>query len=1091
MPVGSHGPPTVRARFLSVAAATVSPVKFGVLGPLAVWTDGGTEVSVPEAKVRALLADLLVHESRPVPVARLVDDLWGERLPGNPANTLQTKISQLRRTLEGAEPGARTTVARQPPGYALRVADDAVDVHRFRARVTQARACRDPARADALLREALALWRGPALADFADEPFAVGYVRRLEEERLVAVEELAQARLARGEHAELSGELGDLVAEHPLRERLRALHMHALYRSGRQSAALDSYTALRERLAGELGLSPAPELVRLHQAILRQDPALDVPASAGPRSNLPAPLTELVGRETAVREVRQLLHISRLVTLTGPGGVGKTRLALETAAGLVAHTPDGVWLVELAGLGSAPPAEAVAAVLGVRDDAGDLTARIADAVRDQRVLLVLDNCEHLVEAVAALAVRLLTAAPGLRILATSREPLDLTGETLWTVPPLGIPARGHADPDRSAAEVFPSVREFSAVRLFVARAAAAAPGFAVTEDNVHAVAAICRALDGLPLALELAATRVRALGVYELLTRLDDRFRLLATGRRDAPARQRTLRAMIDWSWEPLSGPERSVLRRLAVHAEGCGLEAAEVVCGGEGVEPGTVVDVLGRLVDRSLVVCEHGVLGPRYRLLESVRAYNLERLAEAGEAERFRSRHARHYTALAGRADPLLRGAGQCHWLETLDAEAANVRTALDTLVRHGAVDDVLRLVTDMAWYWSLRGRLGEALRSLRAALALPGEADPTLRAAARTWLVGLDVLAGGRIDPAVVDEAAAITDAATRSRALWFLGYVLNTVADLGRAEQLTDQALDGFRLLGDRWGTAAGLADVASQLIARGELARAREAAEESAAIFAGLGDRWGQVQASFVLGTLAEFEGRYADAARLHKESLHRAEQLGLWPEVSYQLSWLGRTALLTGDFAEARQLHERARQVAVQSGFAPGEMYARTGLALGARREGALDEADRELRVLLDWNHLVEHEPGNTLVCAELGFIAELRGDVDNAFTWHRRALEIARRAADPRAVALAVEGLAGAYGLAGDHTRTARLLGTADQARRSVGAPLPAAERGDVDRIEHAARAVLGAGGFAAEHSRGAQLGLAGLAELVAEGQPV
>ncbi|OXM72663.1 BTAD domain-containing putative transcriptional regulator [Amycolatopsis sp. KNN50.9b] len=1059
-------------------------MRFSVLGPLAVQAASGAAVAVPEAKVRALLADLLVHEGRPVSVARLADDLWGERLPGNPANTLQTKISQLRRTLERAEPGARELVVRQPPGYALRVPEDAVDARRFRALVGRAKASRDPASTAALLREALALWRGPALADFAEEPFAAGYAQRLEEERLAAVEELAEARLALGEHAELAGELGDLVAEHPLRERLRALQMRALYRSGRQSEALASYTDLRERLADELGLEPGPELGELQQAILRQDPALDPPPAAA-RSNLPVPLTDLIGRETAVREVRQVLERSRLVTLTGPGGVGKTRLALEIAAGLTA--PDGVWLVELAGLdehGPARPAEAVAAVLGVRDDAGDLTARLADAVRGRRLLLVLDNCEHLVEPVAALAARLLAAAPDLRILATSREPLGLTGETLWTVPPLGIPAAGHADPERPAAEVLPSVREFSAVRLFVARAAATAPGFALTEGNVHAVAAICRTLDGLPLALELAATRVRALGVHELLARLGDRFRLLATGARGAPARQRTLRAMIDWSWELLSTSERGVLRRLAVHAEGCGLEAAEEVCGDE---PGTVVDVLGRLVDRSLVVSEHGELGPRYRLLESVRAYSLERLIEADEAEPVRSRHARYYAALAERADPLLRGSGQCHWLERLDAEAANLRAALDTLVRQGAADAALRLVTSLAWYWFLRGRLGEALRSLRAALAVPGEVAPGRRAAARAWLAGLEVLAGGRVDPAVAEEAAGIPDVAVRSRALWFLGYVLGTVADLAGASKLTGAALDGFAALGDRWGTAAGLAESASQLIARGELGRASAAAAESAAIFAEVGDRWGQVQASFVLGTLASFEGRYADAERLHTESLERAEQLGLWPEVSYQLSWLGRTALLAGDFAEARRLHERARRVAVESGFTPGEMYARTGLALGARREGALDEAERQLRVLLEWHGLVEHEPGNTLVCDELGFVAELRGDAEGAFTWHRRALEIARRGTDPRAVALALEGLAGAHALAGDHALAARLLGAADAARRSVGAPLPPAERGDVDRIEHAARTALGEKTYTAEHETGARLELE---ELITETQP-
>lgn len=1104
MRAGAHGSLRVRARSPPPVVGPLRyrrPVRFGVLGPLAVWTSDGQPVLVPEAKVRALLADLLVAEGRPVPVGRLADDLWGGRLPGNPTNTLQTKVSQLRRTLERAEPGGRELVVHQPPGYLVRIDADRLDAQRFRTLTARAGATEDPGAKAALLADALALWRGPALADLADEPFTAPAIRRLEEERLVALEEWAEARLALGDHGLLVGELGDLVAGHPLRERLRGLQLRALYRAGRQTEALDSYTELRTLLADELGLEPGPELAGLQQAILAQDPALrGVPApatsAARPRTNLPVPITEIVGRTAAVRAVRSLVGEARLVTLTGPGGVGKTRLAVETARQLAETFGDGAWLIEFAGLdrqgGAAsdcPPPEWVgqvaAAALGVRDDpAGPLppgpaalTDRLADAVRAKAILLVLDNCEQVVGPVAELAARLLRAAPGVRILATSQEPLGLAGEVLWSVPPLEVPGDVGAGPGHSAEDMLAAVREFSAVRLFVARAAAAAPGFALTAGNAPAVAAICRRLDGIPLALELAATRVRALGVRELLARLDDRFRLLGTGLRGSPARQQTLRAMIDWSWQLLTGPERIVLRRLAVHTEGCTLDAAEAVCAGDGVQPGEVVELLARLVGRSLVVVrDHAASGPRYRLLESVAAYSLERLHEAAEFEDLRLRHGHYYAALAERAEPLLRGREQRGWLERLDLETANLRGALDAATKGGAADLALRLVNAMTWYWFLRGRLGEARRSLRAALAVPGDASPNARATAVVWQAGLVVLAGEPADEAAFAAADAVDEPAARGRAHWFLGYVTSTVGDLPAAERRTESALSEFRALGDPWGTAAALSDRVSQAMARGDFAGAERDAARSAALFHELGDRWGLLQASFTLGTLAEIGGAYERAARLHRDGLRMAEELGLWPEVSYQLSWLGRVALLTGDLAQAREFHERAMRLAAEQGFTPGEVYAETGLALGARREGRFDAAEQHLRNVLGWHRQVGYEAGSTLILAELGFVAEQRGDVDAALTLQRDGLALARRVGDPRAIALALEGLAGARALAGEHRCAARLLGAAAQARESVGRPLPAAERGDVDRITATARAALGDAAFAAEFAHGAEL---------------
>ncbi|MGX2996086.1 BTAD domain-containing putative transcriptional regulator [Streptomyces sp. JNUCC 64] len=484
------------------------PVRFEVLGEVLVRAPDGRVVPVPERKVRTLLGSLLaarlVEPGRPVAAFRLIDDLWGEEPPGNPRRALQAKVSQLRRALDEARPGGRELLAARAPGYQLVLEDGTVDADRFRALVGRARRVADPDARAALLGDALGTWRGPAFADVAEEPFARTAVQRLEEERLTAVEERAAARLAAGDHLALAAELAPLAAEHPTRERLVGVLVRALYRSGRQGEALAVYERLRHRLADDLGVDPSPGLVALHGAVLRQDPALSDPgpsdpgpsdpglsdpalsarpavpappfarAATAPRTNLFAPPGELVGRDGAVAEVAELLSGRRLVTLTGPGGVGKTRLALAVADRARAAFPDGVWLVELARDGD--PADAVAAALGLRDDGvwgaqapSGPVDKLAAALRGTRVLLVLDNCEHVVDETASLVEALLRRAPGLVVLATSRESLALAPETLWQVPPLDA-AGG--------------------VELFAARAAASAPGFALATRAVGTARAV-------------------------------------------------------------------------------------------------------------------------------------------------------------------------------------------------------------------------------------------------------------------------------------------------------------------------------------------------------------------------------------------------------------------------------------------------------------------------------------------------------------------------------------------------------------------------------------------------------------------------
>ncbi|MFD8730270.1 BTAD domain-containing putative transcriptional regulator [Streptomyces sp. NPDC059611] len=1079
-------------------------MRFGVLGPLAVWDGEGREVRVPEAKVRALLADLLANDGGPVSADRLIHDLWGDAPPGRPAGALQAKVSQLRRAI------GRDRVVRQPPGYRLRFDDgDEVDAVRFRALVAQARPVQDPRARAALLTEALELWRGPAYADFADGPFVRAAAQRLAEQRLSVLEEQARARLEAGDHTLLAGELADLVALHPLRERLRAVQMRALYAAGRQSEALASYEDLRTRLAEELGVDPSPELAALHGAVLRQEPGLSAappteavarangtpppgptaPATATPppHSNLPAPLTPLVGRREALADLSRLLAEARLVTLTGPGGVGKTRLAVAAATAgrdraQAGELADGTWLVEFAGIRSGTPADlaqVVAATLGIRDDAPrslpgtgpatpSLPHRLAAALRDRRTLLVLDNCEHVVDAAAELTDLLLRTAPGLRVLATGQEPLGLAGEAMFLVEPL---------------------QPADAVRMFMERAAAAAPGFprdpeAPEESERRAVAEICRRLDGIPLALELAATRVRALGVEELAERLNDRFRVLTFGQRGAPARQQTLRAVIDWSWELLSAPERIVLRRLAAHTDGCDLAAAEAVCAGDGVARDEVLDLVTRLVDRSLVVVVAGPTGPRYRLLESVAAYATERLHEMEDLTAVRDRHLLHYRALAEQAEPQLRGAGQRPWLARLDAEAGNLRTALDEAVRRagaGEPEEAARLATALAWWWLLRGRLTEARRSLGAVLAVTdGPPELGLLQAAFTLLTGDPAAAAGTADgPGTAPASEAIPDPVRRARALWLCAYGLFSAGDAAGSGELNARALTLFTAADDRWGTAAALGLRATLALVRGDLAGVGRDGSRSALIFRELGDLWGELQTLSPLAALAEIKGAYEDAERRQHEGLLMARELGLEAEVSARLSGLGRLALLSRDWGRARDLHEQARRIAAEQGYKYGEIHSEMGLALGARRSGDLDAAEAHLRHIRDGYADVSSQAGDHLLLAELGFVAELRGDALGAAAHHLQGLEIARALAEPRALALSLEGLAGAAALPGHApaaTRAAVLLGAAAAARRRAGAPLPPAERADVDRITAVARGALGAAAFSEAYERGGRL---------------
>ncbi|GIG66807.1 BTAD domain-containing putative transcriptional regulator [Phytomonospora endophytica] len=987
-------------------------MKFGVLGAVGAWTDDGVRVEIPEAKVRTLLAILLTVPGKVVSADRLIRELWdGDEPPANPNNALQHKVSQLRRVFDAAEPGARKLIAHRPPGYLLDVAEDAVDAGRFRGLLREARATEDPAGRETLLAEALAHWTDPEPGTRWAE--TAGHV----EDARRAVEELAETRLELGRHEDALEAIGRLVTAEPLRPRALAAHMRALAGLGRHGEAADGYSRHRELLAEDSGLDPSPELTELHRAILRQDPAL---APAGPpRTNLPAPVGALIGREAELASVHKGLASTRLVTLAGPGGVGKTRLAVEAAR---AFTDRPVWFLDLATLPTHAGREiltgALAAALGL---SGEASADPALALRTGPVLLVVDNCEHVIDAAASVCAHLLAAAPELRVLATSREPLAVAGEAVRQIAPL---------PPDAAAELF--------------RSRATVPS---GTDADRAVASIVTRLDGIPLALELAATRVRTLGLHGLAHRLGDRFTVLTGGPRDAPDRQRTLRAMIDWSWELATVPERTALRRLSVFAGSWTAEAAEAVTGLD------LLDVLPRLADRSLVTTVDAPGGTRHRLLETIRAYAAERLDEAGETHQIRLRHLDHHLAEATRHTALPER------LTITDTEAADLHAALGNAVAEG--DERARVLADaLAWPWILRGRYAEAARGLETVLAL-GE-DPKLR----VWRTGAGLLAGETTEADLSALAEAVEDK-ERPWAFWFLAHANRGFGDLDTTAALTDRAIalceDGSPR---RWALAVR----ATIRRAQGDLAGAEQDAA-AAARYAETpgGDPWLKLSATNTLAELAEIRGDHDRAERLHATGLRVAEELGLWVDASFRLSGLGRIALLRGDHATADERHRRAADLARAQGHVVAEEFAEVGLALSARRRGRFAEAETLLSRWVDWLRTVDGEPGLALVLAELGFAAEQRGDTAKALRLHRDGLAAARRIGDPRAVALAVEGLAGAHAADGGHTEAARLLGAATALRESVGAPLPEGERGDVDRIATVIREALGEGRFRAE----------------------
>ncbi|MGP4026374.1 BTAD domain-containing putative transcriptional regulator [Actinomadura sp. 3N407] len=1013
-----------------------------VLGPLVV-TDRGKDVAVGGARLRVLVIRLALEGGRTVTVDALVEALWPDGGPGDRVHALQALVSRLRRCL----PAGRLRSV--PGGYALDVeAVDALEFERLAKDGGRALRGGDAKLAASWLREALELWRGDALADAAGMPFADAAAVRLEALRVSATEDRMSAELAVGaDPGPLVAELEELAARHPLRERVRALLVEALNRAGRSAEALAVFEEFRGVLAEELGADPGRELQDAYLAVLRAVPRERV------RGNLRVPPTSFVGREDERAWVARRLWEGRLVTLVGAGGAGKTRLATTVGAELSGRFPGGVWLVELAPV--ADPAEvprAVADVLGLRDG-----TRLVEALSADDTLIVLDNCEHVVEAAARLTDDLLGTCPSLRVLATSRERLGVAGEALCPVAPLDVPEEG--EPGTAS----------SAVRLFAQRAEAVRPGFTVTGDNAGTIGEICRRLDGLPLAIELAAARIRSMSPAQLAARIDDRFRLLTGGNRVALSRHRTLRAVVAWSWNLLDDEERRFADRLSVFPGTITPESAARVTGHPDA-----LDVLDSLVDRSLLQVVEGA-EPRFRMLETIREYGRERLAEAGETDEVRAAHLACFLELAERAEPHLRRPEQAEWFFRLTAERDNLLASLHHAAETGDGGSAVRLGAALATFWMILGDHAEAARRLRLALEVPRR-EPVPDDAEAIALGGYlfnTVMSGGdaRDDPFIGEKAR---DSAHPLAALIEPSIALLT-DDTARGVAAIDRRLPER----DPW-TRATLHLMRAMLNGNGgemDAAYADIAVAQSG--FREAGDRAGLSLALVFMADGQTVQGEFADAVAGLEESIGLLRELGQDDGAVMQRVMLAVARARSGDVQRARD--ELAAMIAPGAGT-PSRHLVSVRLALGdlARHTGSVNEAlEHYAAAEQELDRVPSYSQYRSLLEAARGQMAIDRDDPDAARRHLRRALTLATDGPDMPIAA--VTGYAVArLRAAGDPDTAAEILGAASALRGATDAHNP-----DVILVTRLLRRALGEHAYLAAHARGGRLGITGALALL------
>ncbi|WP_330331667.1 AAA family ATPase [Streptomyces sp. NBC_00536] len=1086
-------------------------MRYLILGTTQARDDSGAPLPLGGARLRALLAALALRAGGPaVPVSVLVDEVWGEDPPQDAPAALQALVSRLRRAL-----GGKDTVQADPTGgYRLPATRDDVDLYVFQRLARQAaQALSTPTPTGQppapTLRTALTLWRGPALADLPDPATRASHATGPEAQRAAAVRDLIEAELRTPstDPATLLPEIEALIAAHPYDEPLRAQHLRALRAAGRTADALAAYDRTRRALAEGLGTDPGPELTALHADLLRPAPAPTPAPAPERRGNLRPRLTSFVGREPELAALHTDLSRARLVTLTGPGGSGKTRLAEHAGAQHAARadhtTPlEPVWLVELARLDhpAAVPA-AVLSALGLRDTAlvgrekpaaaQDPTAQLLEHCAQRRLLLVLDNCEHVIGAAAELAERLLTHCPGVRILATSREPLGVPGENVRPVEPL--------PPD-------------PAHRLFADRGAAARPGFTVADDPA-AVAEICARLDGLPLAIELAAARLRLLTPRQIADRLDNRFRLLTSGSRTVLPRQQTLRAVVDWSWDLLDASERTVLRRLSVFAGGCDLTAAEAVCADPGpdgpdgpdlADIADVADVLGALVDKSLVLADpapataQASAAMRYRMLETIHEYAAERAAEdPADRSATARRHAAHFTTLAEEAEPFLRSAAQLPWIARIETELDNLRTAFTTSIsttRTSPADPetAVRLAFALGWFWWLRNYRTEGAEWTARVVDLDPAEPPLDTPAYWNWmrlqLLSVFLMAETRpVGEFRTPERLALAErlqhafrrpgpeTARFPGMLWPLtSYLTGDALDFHRG---LDETVANCRAYAGDWELGVTLMlrthvaiDITGGLpTVDADLAELHEIARR-------VGDRWTRAQVSSAAGEVALSRGQYDWARAEYEECLRLAREVGAHFEAPFALTRIAQTAYCTGDSSGALRLLAAADAEADSSGGS--DVRAFSGLLAGMI---ALDQGD-PVRARAEHDRALAESLRTTMPAQFSAGLANLEAHIKRLEEGPDAGLAVILPTLEA-----AVTGHCAEQVLAVLAETAAALLADADRCAESVralaaagawrgGLPRSVPEEGFVRGLPERTRAALGAEAYDREAAAGAAL---------------
>ena len=1063
-------------------------MQVGILGPLRV-ADGVRPVEIGGARLRALLIRLASSAGDWVSVGELVEDLWESDPPGDEVNALQSLVSRLRRVLP-----RMGLIESGPAGYRLAIPSEAVDAITFERLAEQGRArlaAGEPEAAARLLAEALGLWRGTALVEVAQVPYAMTWAQRLEKLRLAAIDNRVAAELMLGRPAELVAErvaeLEEVSRRYPLRESSHELLIRALAGSGRPAEALAVYGRFSRRLADELGLDPPASLQRLQLAVLRgtAEPKRPVP-SAPRRTNLRVPLTSFIGRDAEIPQLDAVIARSRLVTLVGPGGAGKTRLASEAAARLSEQGGDGVWMIELAPvtrpedvdstvLGSIPTKDVQVLERSVTTPRDALT-RIVDNLSDHDVVLILDNCEHLLDAAAKLAEYLLGRCPRLTVLATSREPLGIVGESLWPVSPLPTP-----QPGASAAEALNA----DAIRLFVDRAALVRPGFEVSGDNLAAVVEICRRLDGLPLAIELAAARLRNLTVEALAARLGNRFGLLNAGNRTALPRQQTLRAVVAWSWDLLTENEIRLAERLSVFPGGASAETAEAVCAQAtpdqpALPPDLVGDLLMSLADKSLLVVveptdEDDGTQPRYRMLETIREYAAERLDERGETTALRAAHARYFLVLAETAEPRLRSADQLPWLARLNTERDNLLAVLGFAIETGDADTAVRLGAALCWYWIVLGRHDEAASWLELALAVPGERPPPALALAQVVFLASAAVSGGPHPDGeqVVEQIRESVLGLDLSTAHPLLSMIEPAIAAFRNedeaAQELVQRGLDHP----DAWARAV-LRLMSGMLAANlGDVETMQRRLPQAVAEFREIGDRWGTGIAIGALADVYSLQGDVAGAIEALLEARELLIQMRASDDESYAQMRIGMLRLRLGDLPAARRDIEAALAIGDRTGTPQSRAFGVFGLALLAHYEDRGEDARRlaaEALALVELMPLSPQPLRIGILCGAAVF-AIAAGAPEDAVAPLTQAYEAVMVAGDMPAAASVSTGLATLMLAREQPAPAARLLGAGARLRGMEDLSDP-----DILRVAEAARAQLGPAEYARHFTEGRNL---------------